>query len=203
MLFGLTMMDVPAEATFTCRTCGPLPRSSFHQSCLNAYIHRCIACSSSRNKAYFNAHKDTTLREWRLRKRVRGGLAIGRLALADLMERHGHRCFISEQPGRLTLIRAAPDLDFTPENAVPVLTAIAAKLQHLPPQALARWRLREGAPATPPAADATAASSRTLAASPDPGAGSTVPATCGFTALHPRFVRKGAGGIGMTKKACV
>ena len=135
--------EVTAAATlFTCRTCGPLPRDAFHLSCLDRFIHRCRQCTQAKNKKYFQSAKDTTLKEWRVRKRASGRFAkmISRTELATIFEVHGRRCFITSLPGPLSLLRADPDREFTAANAVPVLSKISFSLPHLPDDALTRWR---------------------------------------------------------------
>ena len=138
--------EEPAAATlFACRECGPLSRSAFHPSCISRFIHRCIKCTQAKNKKYFQSAKDTTLREWRIRKRVSGGLKISKIELAKIFGVQGRRCFITSLSGPLTLLRADPDREFTAANAVPVLSKIASSLPHgLPDDALKRWRMRIG-----------------------------------------------------------
>ena len=151
--------EEPAAATlFACRTCGPLPRTAFHPSCMSRCIHRCKQCTQAKNKKYFQSAKDTTLREWRIRKRVSGGLKISRIELAKIFEVQGRRCFITSLSGPLTLLRADPDREFTAANAVPVLSKIASSLPHgLPDDALKRWRMRIGTARGQPSAITTEA----------------------------------------------
>jgi len=145
-----------AAALFACRTCGPLSRSAFHPSCISRCIHRCKQCTQAKNKKYFQSAKDTTLREWRIRKRVSGGLKISRIELAKIFEVQGRRCFITSLSGPLTLLRADPDREFTAANAVPVLSKIASSLTHgLPDDALKRWRMRIGTARGQPSATGT------------------------------------------------
>ena len=155
----MAMEEEPAAAAlFACRTCGPLPRTAFHPSCMSRFIHRCKQCTQAKNKKYFQSAKDTTLREWRIRKRVSGGLKISRIELANIFEVQGRRCFITSLSGPLTLLRADPDREFTAANAVPVLSKIAPSLPHgLPDDALKRWRMRMGTARGPSAISTEAA----------------------------------------------
>ena len=153
-----TEEEPAAAALFACRTCGPLPRTAFHPSCMSRFIHRCKQCTQAKNKKYFQSAKDTTLREWRIRKRVSGGLKISRIELANILEVQGRRCFVTSLSGPLTLLRADPDREFTAANAVPVLSKIASSLTHgLPDDALQRWRMRMGTARGQPSAISTEA----------------------------------------------
>ena len=131
--------EAPAAPLFTCNTCGPLPFENFHQSARSRFVHRCKECTKKKNKEYFQAAKDTTLKEWRMRRRVSGGLKITKLKLAEVFEIFGRRCFITGLVGPLTLIKADPAGEFTSSNAVPVLSMLA-KLPHLPEASLTQWR---------------------------------------------------------------
>ena len=131
--------EAPTAALFTCNTCGPLPRENFHKSAMSRFVHRCKECTRKKNKEYFQSAKDTTLKEWRMRRRVSGGLKISKLKLAEVFEIFGRRCFITGLVGPLTLIKADPAGEFTSSNAVPVLSKLA-KLPHLPEASLAQWR---------------------------------------------------------------
>lgn len=119
-----------AEATFACRACGPLPRSKFHKSCLERYIHRCIECTKAKNRNYFASNKEV-FAAWRMRRRASGGLQISRVALGEILDRFGRRCHITGLPGPLTLVPADLDLPFAADNAIPVLAKIAKQLASL------------------------------------------------------------------------
>jgi len=131
--------EAPAAALYTCKACGPLPLDHFHESARTRFVHRCKECTRKKNADYFQAAKGTTLKEWRMRRRVSGGLKITKLKLAEVFEVYGRRCFITGLVGPLTLIRADPAGEFTSTNAVPVLSKLA-KLPHLPEASLAQWR---------------------------------------------------------------
>ena len=143
------------HAVFKCSNCGPLPLDHFHPSARTRFIHRCKQCTKAKNAEYFQIAKSTTLKEWRTRRRVSGGLKLSRLALADIFEAHGRRCFITGLTGPLTLLHADPGQEFSAANAVPVLAKLA-KLPHLPEDALGRWRrLRASRPSLCVALNAT------------------------------------------------
>ena len=145
------------SSNFDCRNCGDLPRSSFHCSSLRLKIHLCKGCVQLKNRTYFKAAKDTTLLEWRLRRRLAGRLdKLSRSQLASIFGSLGRQCYITGLPGPLTLMLADPDLPFTSGNAVPVLTTLGRALPHLPHEALLRWRARNGTTAAPPSSGESA-----------------------------------------------
>jgi len=78
---------------FTCRSCGPLPRTAFNRAVLSCRkAGDCKACRSAANKRHYAANK------WRLRATVAPGVrdAAGlETVAADVIKRHGRRCVIT------------------------------------------------------------------------------------------------------------
>ena len=133
----------PTASLFLCKHCGvQKPKQDFHASCVMRHIHRCKACTQIKNRNYFLSAKDTTVKAWRIRRRVcRGHKPLSRIQLADVFELHGRQCFITQLTGLpLALIQADPDLPFSAKNAVPVLARLSSALGNLQGDALKRWR---------------------------------------------------------------
>ena len=133
------------DATFLCINCGLKPMQDFDNSCLTWKKHRCKNCIKIKNSRYYEKEKNTTIKERRERQRIcRGFRPFTRIQLADIFEIHGRECYITHRTGRpLSLIRADPAVPFSPTNAVPVLARLSKEIDHLPTEALSRWRANE------------------------------------------------------------
>ena len=128
---------------FTCRSCGPLPRTAFNAAILSCRkAGDCKACRSAANKRHYAANK------WRLRATIAPGAAgvhdAAGLA-ADVIARHGRRCAITGTVDKpLVVVKLAGG------ELVPILRRLLAcgvapggVLQQTPPYL--------ESPATPPA----------------------------------------------------
>ena len=137
------------EPFFSCSTCGLLPKSAFHASCLLKSQHRCRSCIKLKNAQYNREHREAI----RLRRRTPRPLKGAELQ--RILVQYNRTCFVTGlKSDRLALIPAVEGGPADETNLVPVLGKLARCLAALPPDALQRWLLerplRAAAAATAP-----------------------------------------------------
>ena len=124
----------PTDSTFTCVSCGPLPKSQFWPSSLRNAHHRCKKCALGVKRAYRAKLPPSLMlavKEVRSRERLEAWTAAEHAAV---LERYGGRCVLTGETQGLTLCKCRPADPFGVDNCAPLCTKAAEKWAYVVPE---------------------------------------------------------------------